>query len=322
MGESIVIVGRVAVLVVSLVAFDAAACNQTFGPSNVSAMVAAASVAGVSEICLQNGIYNLSSTLQLADGKRIRGLGASHDDVVIRSSADRVISLHNNTRVTNLRVEGAPGVIPTYGILSYYKSDHIIWSVKVLRTNISIGVNGSSNVKIWDTFMEENGTSNPAAEPNLWINSATDVEVLWGAAIGRGNYPGGDGEIACYNSYNVNIYGTHVIDSGASAIYFVNCDNSSIMNSTLHRPGEWGIDVVSGSDNFVADGNYVYSAQLGGAVFDEAGSICGTFTNNTFLNNVQSSWTVPCNGINIGGNPAGVTMSGNTSSPGPVFCIF
>lgn len=228
----------------------------------------------------------------------------------------------NNTRVINLQVEGAAGVTPTYGIISYYKDNNIVWGVKVRLTKISIGVNGSSDVKIWDTFMQENGTSSSAAEPNLWINNSTDVEVLWGAAIGRGNYPGGDGEIGCYDSYNVNIYGTHVIDSGASAVYFVNCDSSSMKNLVIHRPGEWGIDVVDGSDNFVADGNYVLNAQLGGAVFDEAGSVGGVFMNNTFVNNVQSGWVVPCNGINIAGNPAGVTMSGNTSSPAPVFCIF
>jgi len=148
--------------------------------------------------------------------------------------------------------------------------------------------------------------------------------VLWGAAYGRNDGPSEDGEVAAHDSTNVSIYHSEFYDIGASAIYYVNCDSCNIEGTTVYSAGEWGLDIVSGSDNVTVTGNYVQGSYNGGAVFDEANSTGGTFTSNTFVSNRTSgSWgsTGPhCNGINIGGAVSGVTLSGNTANPSPVTC--
>lgn len=307
-------------LILMCASFAANACNITLS-SGANLHTAVATYAGQT-ICLNAGTYNLgATTLNIPAGTTIEGLAASRDAVVINSSAVRAIEPGNSVMLKNFLLNG-PGPGGVFGILSYQRSGLIIWGLRIQNFLINIGVNGSSNVDIWDTFMRYNGNvSNGIADPNVWISDANDVVILYGEVIGRANGPGGDGEIASYNSTGVVIDGMHTVDVGASAMYMVNCDYCRISNTISHRPGEWGIDVVSGSDHFQANNNSVSWAKFGGAVFDEAGSIGGTFTGNSFNNNRQMG-VGACNGINVIGNVAGVTQSGNTSTPSGVICKF
>lgn len=273
-------------------------------------------------ICLGAGTYNLGATpLAVPSGTKIEGIGASRDSVVLNStSQQRGIITSNNVMLKNFLLNG-PGTYG-FGVLAYDDSDVIIWSLRVQNFQINIGVSLSERIDIWDTFMRYNGDlTDGGASPNLWINSSDDVVVLYGEATGRANGPGGDGEVAAHNSTNVIIEGTHVIDSGASAIYYVNCDNCKIVDTFVDRADEWGVDIVQGSDSVEVRNNYIAWSSFGGAVFDEAGSVGGAFTQNVLIKNRQLG-VGACNGINVIGNVSGVLNSGNSSSPSGVICKY
>lgn len=275
------------------------------------------------KVCLQPGVYSLGgTTLDVPTGTWLEGVGADRDGIVLASSATRALRIHDNVVLKNFALWGPGGDASEFGILSHHNRNQILWGLRISNFLISIGVNGSADVDIWDTFMAENGSRwNGLADPNIWISDARNVTILYGEARGRGNGPSGDGEIAAYNSTGVTIEGTHVNDSGASAIYLVNCDYCRVSNTVIHRPGEWGIDVVDGSDHFVATGNVVKWAGYGGSVFDEAGSVGGVFRNNEFHSNRQRG-VGACNGINVIGQVAGVEQSGNYSNRDSVICRF
>ena len=105
-----------------------------------------------------------------------------------------------------------------------------------------------------------------------------------------------------------------LIDCGASAIYYVNCDDCSIEGTVIHRADEWGLDIVGGSDNFVASNNTVNWSDFGGSIFHEYNSTGGSFTNNTFIDNNQQG-VANCNALNV-------TIDGNTASPVPDYCTY
>lgn len=294
-----------------------AACDVTLSPwADIQSALNSSSFLS---ICLNPGVYQLSRQLIIPPNKSLEGLGNSRDDVALISSADRVISMGNNTMLKGLRIQNAVGTTPGFGVLSYYNSDVLLWGLRIVGMNISIGINGSSDVHVWDTFMSMNGRNNRIADPNLWITDAQDVEILWGEALGRGNGPGGDGEIAAYNSTAVEIYGTYVTNSGASAIYFVNCDYCSIENTTITNANEWGLDVVSGSDNFTAKNNYISRSRYGGSVFDGVNNLNGKYISNTFMYNNTSGYNRYCNGINYSGSRYSFTAVGNTGT-GQLLC--
>lgn len=189
--------------------------------------------------------------------------------------------------------------------------------MKLKGSLINFASVGSSDVNVWDTFMSDDGGS-PSADPNVWITDSTDVEFLLGAAVGEGSHSrgGGDNEIAAYNSTNVRIKGTQVLNSGVSAIYLVNGDSCRVENATLLNAAGWGLDIVGGSDNFAAVNNYVEDSQYGGSVFHQnIQSGGGTHTGNTFNSNDTSGYA-SCNAINVAGDLAALTVSGNTTTPG------
>lgn len=316
------VLGTLAILSAWASARDARACDITVSPGQ---SIQAALDGAATIVCLAAGTHTSSATLQIPAGKTLKGVTATRSGVVIRSSANRAIGLANNTSLNNFTLVSAAGR-PEYGVLSYQGSDQIIWGLEISGFLISVGINGSQRVHVWDTFMRNNGIAGDGiAQPNVWISSVHDVELLWGAAYGSGEQGSGDGEIACYNSNRVKIYGTHVVNSGASAIYYVNCDNSSIEQATIYEPGEWGLDVVSGCDNFLADGNYVRGARFGGSVFNAAQSIGGVFRNNQFVNNSRGRYStnlgVFCNGINHDGTSSSFSwQQGNTVDTGQLVC--
>lgn len=302
--------------------WNAWACDTTVSPGQ-SIQTALNGTANI--VCLAAGTHSISATLTVPTGKTLKGVTADRSGVVVQSTANRAISLASNTTVNNFTLV-SPSGHPEYGVLSYHSADQIIWGLDISGFVISIGINGSQRVHVWDTFMRNNGIRGDGiAQPNVWISDVQDVELLWGNVYGSGEQGSGDGEIACYNSNRVKVYGTYVFNSGASAIYYVNCDNSSIEHATIYEPGEWGLDVVSGCDNFFADGNYVRGARFGGSVFHAAASVGGVFKNNQFVNNSRggysSSLGVFCNGINHDG--AATTFSwqqGNTVNTGQLIC--
>lgn len=276
-------------------------------------------------VCLGSGVHTTASTINVPAGKTLKGAASLRSAVTVSSSANRAITLANNTTLNNFTLVSSLGR-PEYGILTHQSTDQIIWGLDISGFLISVGVNGSQRVHIWDTFMSNNGIRGDGiAQPNVWLSNVVDVEILWGSAYGSGELGSGDGEIACYDSSRVKIFGTYVTRSGASAIYFVNCDNSSIEHATIHEPGEWGLDIVSGCDNFVADGNYVRGARYGGSVFQAAMSIGGIFRNNQFVNNSTARYSsnlgVFCNGINHDGSSSSFSwQQGNTVDRGQLIC--
>jgi len=302
-------------------AAQASACDLTLDSGgNLAAAVA---TAPGKKICLRPGTYVTGpAPLEVPSGTTIEGLGASMADVVISAhgSPQKAIGLGSGTMLHNFTLStGAGG---NFGVLAYHQDRIIIWSLDIVGFQISTGVVGGKGVDIWDTFMRANGIAgNNVADPNLWITDSRDVTILYGQLTGRKDGPGGDGEMAIYNSSNVMIDGARVIDSGASAIYLVNCVDCTIKNSVIERPGEWGIDVVQGSQRFLAENNAVSGANYGGAVFETSGGTTATFRSNRFIQNRRLG-VGNCNGINAKGGVAGVLSTGNISLPSGDLCAF
>lgn len=304
-----------------LISVPAVACNTTLSSGGNIANAVQSNAGGV--VCLNPGTYNLGSTsLNMPNGTTLKGLGSNRDAVVVNSTANRAIIAGNNVAFQNFLLSGPGGSYAEFGILTASNTGVQIWGLRIQNFKINIGINGSSGVDVLDTFMRYNGIyGNGIAEPNMWINNASDIYVYYGEALGSNENGNGDGEISSYGSSQVDIYGTHVTNSGASAIYLVNCDYCSVSNTQINSPGEWGIDVVQGSDYFLAYGNYVANARYGGAVFDEAGSLGGEFSTNAFVYN-RTGGLGACNGINVIGSVSGVVQSGNSSTPSGIICTF
>ncbi|MGG2099270.1 right-handed parallel beta-helix repeat-containing protein [Stenotrophomonas sp. NRRL B-14846] len=141
-------------------------------------------------------------------------------------------------------------------VLAYHQDRVIIWSLDIVGFQISTGVVGGKGIEIWDTFMRGNGIAgNGVADPTFGLPTHGTSPSSMGSSPAAKMDQEGDGEMAIYNSSNVMIDGARVIDSGASAIYLVNCVDCTIKNSVIERPGEWGIDVVQGSHRFLAENN-------------------------------------------------------------------
>jgi len=311
------IVKKIAALVLATASFQLEACDITISAgANIQSALNNPSVL---DVCLNPGTYTSTTQIVVPANKTLEGLGSNRDAVKIVSSADRVVGMSNNSTIKGLRIENATGVTPTYGVVTYHNTDVIVWGLRIVGTDISIGINGSSAVHVWDTFMSSNGLNNGSADPNMWISDASDIDIQWGEALGRNNGPGGDGEIAVYNSTNVKIYGTYVTNSGASGIYMVNCDSCSVENATIVAAGEWGLDIVSGSDNFTAKNNHISSSRWGGSVFDGVHNVNGKYIGNTFTSNNTSGYGPYCNGINYSGSSSSFTVTGSSGN-GTLLC--
>ncbi|AEM51782.1 right-handed parallel beta-helix repeat-containing protein [Stenotrophomonas maltophilia] len=301
--------------------FQAVACDLTL--DNGGDLAAAVATTAGKKICLRPGVYVTGpAPLEVPAGTTIEGLGTSMADVVVSAygAPQKAIGLGSNTMLHNFTL--TTGVGGNFGVLAYHQDRVIIWSLDIVGFQISTGVVGGKGIEIWDTFMRGNGIAgNGVADPNLWITDARDVTILYGQLTGRKDGPGGDGEMAIYNSSNVMIDGARVIDSGASAIYLVNCVDCTIKNSVIERPGEWGIDVVQGSHRFLAENNMVNGANYGGAVFETSGGASATFRSNRFVFNRRMG-VGNCNGINAKGGIAGVQSIGNSSIPTGDLCSF
>lgn len=300
---------------------QAAACDITLNDGGD--LAAAVTSAPGKTICLLPGIYVTGpAPLEVPDGTTIKGLGATKAEVLIAAygAPQKAIGLGSGTMLHNFTLMTAIG--GNFGVLAYHQERVILWSLDILGFQINAGVVNGRGIDIWDTFMRNNGNPNDGnADPNLWITDSRDVTILYGELTGRKDGPGGDGEMAIYNSSNVMIDGARVIDSGASAIYLVNCTDCTIKNSVIERPGEWGIDVVQGSHRFVAENNLVRGANFGGSVFETTGGSTAIYRSNRFILNRRTG-VGKCNGINAKGGIAGVESIGNTSTPTGTLCAF
>lgn len=325
-------------IVCLLVPLKVLACDVTLSPGGQNIDTALAN-SSYNVVCLNNGTYFNQPLIRIPAGKTLKSVSGNRSQVTIRGQYGKnVVQLTgNNASIQNVTLQGASHA-SDYGVIIYQGiSGSRIGGLKISNTLIGIGINaggtnpnscpGSSyrprNVTIWDTFISGTGNqSNGRADPSIWIKCADNVSIQYGEVRGvyGGVYPTGDAEVASYHSTRVSISNLHAVDVGASALYFVNCDDCSVRNATIHRAGEWGIDAVSGSDRFVAKNNTVKWSNWGGSVFDEAGSIGGRFENNHFVDNNRSGFNSYCNGINIIGNPNGVSMVNNSGSPPPLYC--
>ncbi len=316
-----------AVATVYLIAKESEAnpCTRVVSPgANLNSAVQAIPRGGV--LCLNPGTYRMTTTFVVPEGRFVEGLGANRDDTRIYSTALRGAFLYSDTVLRNLLIEG-PGSdvnLNQYGIMIYQRRNVLVGEVHVRGFLISIGINGSTGIDVDDVLTDRNGRNNSKADPNIWIYGSSDVEFYEGTITGRANGPSGDGELAAYDSNNVRINGTRVVDSGASAIYLVNCDSCRVENARIIRAGEWGLDIVRGSDNFVANNNYIEASWWGGSIFDDPENVGGSYSTNRFVSNNRRKWTRVCNGINIRypGSAGGVTMRYNTVDTGSLYCIF
>lgn len=319
-----------------LASFGAGACDITL--SSGGNLRAAVSTYAGQTICLNTGSYALGSAdLFVPANTTIEGHGADREAVVVNSSASRAFWLGSGVTLKGFTVNGTTPVLSggtitgtIYGVIT--SDDNIvIWGMLIKNAVANIGIIGSTNVDILDTFVRYNGLPNDgAANPNIWITGATDVTLYYGAAYGRANGPGGDGEVAAYDSTDVHVEGTWLVDSGASALYFVNCDDCTVSDATVYNAGEWGLDIVDGSDNFVATNNAISNSRYAGSAFTQSddpngqysGNIGGTYIGNTFYMNNYGNMPNACNGIAVRGNINALTLSGNTANPAGTICTF
>ncbi len=271
-------------------------------------------------LCLQPGVYKPSATITMQTGQTLRGL-ASDSQIInqqlvqIKSNADRIIRTADNATVRHLAItRNTPFALPSYGVLAFNDENVTLWTLKITRANIAIGLVEAHGSTLLNNHISltGDGLSN-GANPAIWVHDSDDVQIKYGEVVGRNNPPHGDGEIAAYDSDNLLIDGVHHNYSGTSAIYLVNCDSCTVKNSVISFAQGWGLDVVDGSDNFHALNNTIRYSRLGGSVFYEFDSIGGVWENNNYIYNNQNGGSY-CDGINVRNNPANVTLINNTAT--------
>jgi hypothetical protein len=320
-----------------LISKSASACNVTLNPGLNVVSSAVSSASSGDTICLNNGTYSETTTIQLKQNQTLKGLGSNKTDAVIYSTSDPIINSAPGATVFNFKIIGDPSNLPFIGVHVENAPNSTVWSLLITWTTWAIQMRSSDGSNLWDIYTEYNGDPlNGNADGDVFIHNSDDVEILYGSLVGKNDGPFGDGgSIACFGSSGLLIDGTYFTHSGNSSIYFVDCDNSTVQNTTIYGSNEWGLDIVSGTTaghagyplyldgtaNFTAIGNTITNSYFGASVFDEAGNGSGTYTNNIFNSNNQSS-TRSCQGINVIGSTGNVTLSGNTASPSPVICSY
>lgn len=311
----------IVLVVLAMICNTTLACDITLSPGATATSINSA-FSSHNEVCLTAGSYTLGTQeIFVPSGKTLRGTGATPSDTTLNTIADRAISLADSSLVRNFKLVGPGGAYSTYGIIIYHVTDATIWSLDIQGFRINIGVNGSANTHIWNTFLSNNGNiSNSVAEPNIWISSSPGTEILYGAVTGRANKPFGDGEVSCYNSEGIYIKGLQSFDSGTSAFYLVNCDNAIIENAKIYRAGGFGLDIVGGTDNFISRNNLVQWSWYAGSVYDNVQNSNGQYINTSFVSNNVSQDTRFCSGIYLSGAGAAPVTTGSTATPAPLIC--
>lgn len=261
-------------------------------------------------VCLTAGSYTASEPILLAAGQQLLGLQSAQGRVILRSTAPRIVKLSRANLVAQMTLQGNSPAVSEFGILVFQQaaSNSIVRNIRIENVKIGVGINDSSNVTLDGVEVANSGIRGDGrADPAIWIIDSAAVSVMRSTLRGEGGRQrSGDGELACYDSSNISVIETRILESGASAIYFVNCDNSLIERSDIESPSEWGLDIVrdqnqsgngTGSDNVVIKDNTVRGAEYGGLVYDRFNQ-GGQYINNRFENNNQSRNNAFCNGIN------------------------
>jgi hypothetical protein len=283
------------------------ACDMTLSPGeNIQS---ALDITGVSDVCLNTGIYNVTSTINVPAGKRLIGVSTNQDDTQLVSSAQYVVTPQSGSTVARLWIQGTTGSLPDFGVLvGSGVSGVVVWGNRITHTTIGLGANVASNVQFLANLISGTGANNGLADPSIWINSSSTVLVQYVEIYGDSSRGGGDGEIASYNSSGVVLDANYINWSGAAGVYMVNCNSCSVTNSFIRYAGEYGIDVVGGSANFVAANNEVSNSHFGAVVYEVLNNSTATVNNNNFWWN----GTPGCDGVHVEGSPSSnISMSGN-----------
>ncbi len=283
------------------------------------------------KMCLGAANYYANQILVLANNVTISGSGIG--ETVVLGSGSRAFSIRGEgVTMHGFSLVGHNGLQKdrTYGILAYRTDDISIWSVSIDYFKISIGVVESTNVRLQNIWASNNGDPDnesaggtSGSDPHLWITGSENILVRWGNWEGQadGFKPGGDGELAAYNSNNVRVLDTFVMHSGASGIYFVNCDSCEVSRTRVHAADGWGLDIVAGSENFRAEDNHISASRFGSVIFHEDLNGSGRFAYNLLTSGNNSSGHTTCSGINVRGEPENLELVGNTNTDGPITCV-
>ena len=288
---------------------SAFACDVTLSPGgNIQA---ALNTPSVHSVCLLPGTYWSYSNIVVNAGQLLIGTGNTDDAKIISISQYPVI-LQSNATVARLTIEGAAGHQPDYGVIVGNVSGATAWGLRIRNTRIGIGANGASNATFLSNYISQNGVQyDGIASPSFWINSSSNVLIQYGEIQGSSENGGGDGEIAAYHSTNVVVSAVYLNWSGAAGVYMVNCDSCRVENSYIRYSGEFGLDIVDGSDNFIARNNEVSHSRYGGAIFTQTTNAGGEFTGNNFMNN-RFEGPGCCLGVSVIGDMNVPNISGNT----------
>lgn len=316
-------------------AINCLACNLTISPG---ASLSQALNSSAQVVCLNPGIYKISSTIYIPAGKTLEGLGSDRNDVVIESSVPRgsvMMWPRQGATMHNFTLMSGASNLPTYGIY-VDANDVIIWSLLVKKAVINVAFNHASRVKLLDTYLSLPGDPDDhAANPNLWINESADVTIWYGAFYGGQGWGfdangalTGDGEVGVYRSRRVDITGPNFFHSGTSAFYLRNCDDCSIRKAKIYDAGGFGLDLVDdidnpedGNNNLIIEDNTVTGSVYGAAVIKLTGGNYVRFTGNTFQDNNLGGYS-SCSGINVLGGGGTLILESNQVTPAPVSCAY
>lgn len=297
---------------------NAFACDITLSPG-IDNIQPALATPGISSVCLSPGGYVATTNITVSPGQLLIGTGNT-DDATITSAAQYAVTLLSNATVARLHIDGAPANKPDFGVIVGSSSGATAWGLRVTNTKIGLGTNGASNVNFLSNWVTNIGIGGDGiAQPSHWINASSGVTIRWGEFYGDSSQGSGDGEIAAYDSTNVTVDSVYQNWSGAAGVYMVNCDSCSVINSFIRYAGEYGIDVVGGSNGFYANNNEVSNSNYGAIAYDVVGGSTATVTNNILLYNGFPG----CNGVKVlSGDPNNVTMSGNYAQVGHTIGYF
>jgi hypothetical protein len=297
---------------------------STFGSTGKSIQIQK----GGRVVCLSPGTYNETIPINIStSGNTLKSLDINDQAIIISSAARGIEVVTSNTIIRDLKISGINASQTVFGVLTYQAQSTKLINIEVTRALIGIGINTSNGTEITDSKVLFAGDGIAGrADPSVW-NSGSNQTVISGSSFkNNGVGPAGDGEVACYNSSGFEIRNSTVEDSGASAIYVVNCDGARLIGNTVLRPKEWGLDIArhvscppgdpcSGTDNVFAEGNLVRNASRGGAVVFKSNN--PTFINNIYDNNyIQGS--ARCNGVNTRDVLGTVVQQGDQSLGYPI----
>lgn len=285
--------------------------------------------AGYRAVCLGAGIHDVASTLYPKAGQIIRSASSTQPATIRPAGGINVFHIETaGVTLKDFIIDSVATARPVWGVLVAKTNNVMLDGVKIYRAQYSLGVTeGASNVELRNSEIINGGDGlacSGCAHPSIWINSSTDVRVVKSVLSNNGVGPEGDGELACYNSTDVVVQNSSILNSGASGMYLVNCDRVVAIGNLVKGSKEWGLDIVAaaegpGTDFGFFQWNRVEYSRNGGGVLKS--SHFNTFLNNTYTYNRQGpDASGSCNGINKRGYILNFWQYNDTATPWPVSC--